>query len=336
MNADDATFIPMAIPVLEADSPPNGSAAESHPNPRARPKSKKKRTVQELLASLRVELKPGRSIPIEDLAGEPDRSEDRQKFESLVTNLLLIRAVLEPLVVRYDPEGGKYRIVAGRRRLAAALEARRRHGEKHKGEPPIFTELPCVELVGPPDVATDVLIAIVENDQRLDEKPLDTARKLKQVKQATKLKDAEIAGLHGISPGTASEMLYAVEMPEEWVRRIEDGENLFKVVREHKTWVKQGGEGASNAAGSQEVTAGGSGDPGTDKGSSGPPSKDGTQRTRPPIEYPDLAWPDDDAGLEFAVRGKGRKTPKLARVIRGVENWLGALKARAEAESGAT
>jgi hypothetical protein len=232
-------------------TPKGGSATE-------RPTKPKKKGVS---VQLNIQLSDTpRPIPIEEIVGEPDREEDQKSFEELVRNLEAVRAVLVPLIVRQDSEHKKYRVIAGRRRFAAALEARLKAQKaaqaKGEPEPDLFATIPCREILGPPDPVVDLAVSMMENHFRKEELPIEKAKKLREVRQLTGLSCESLGEITGLkSKGTVHELLTATEMPEDWIHRCEkevdeDGnvtkkaENLYQVVREYKEWVKAQSEAA--------------------------------------------------------------------------------------------
>jgi len=100
-----------------------------------------------------------RTVPLRDLVPGPNyrRHADPKAFEDLVASVRT-HGVLEPLLVR--PHNGKLEVVAGRRRLAAAKDAK--------------LEVVAVRVTELTD-AQAAEVAIVENLQREDTHPLDEA-----------------------------------------------------------------------------------------------------------------------------------------------------------------
>jgi ParB-like chromosome segregation protein Spo0J len=220
----------------------NGTATEQQRKKSAtRERKNGKKDVQKRFG---VELSETKDLPLESLYSEKDRTDDPKAFEELVQNLLAVKIILIPLIARPQPIGTKdNKVIAGRRRLAAAIEARKRWAKLHPGEPEIFTHIPCRIVTSPPSVTDDLIVAIVENVMRLEERPLDTAKKLKQVKETLGVLDADLADIYGLSRGTVHDLLEAIEMPKDWLERAEDVKdengnvikrgNLFKVHREY-------------------------------------------------------------------------------------------------------
>lgn len=102
----------------------------------------------------------GRMIPIEQL--QPNVDQPRKDHGDLrgLTESVREKGVLEPLLVRYLPESGKYMIISGERRYHAARTAG-------------LAELPCIQK--DVDDAETIELALIENLQRKDLTPFEEA-----------------------------------------------------------------------------------------------------------------------------------------------------------------
>ena len=108
-------------------------------------------------------LRQTRSIPVERLSPgpfQPRRRFDRDELDELAQSIRE-QGVLQPILVRRDPKGEDYQIIAGERRWRAAQQAQ-------------LHEVPV--LVREFDDRTAMEIALVENVQREDLSPLERAR----------------------------------------------------------------------------------------------------------------------------------------------------------------
>lgn len=102
----------------------------------------------------------GRMIPLEQL--QPNLDQPRKDHGDLrgLAESVREKGVLEPLLVRYLPESGKYMIISGERRYHAARAAG-------------LTELPCIQK--DVDDAETLELALIENLQRKDLTPFEEA-----------------------------------------------------------------------------------------------------------------------------------------------------------------
>jgi len=102
----------------------------------------------------------GRMIPLEEI--QTNASQPRKEIGDLqgLTDSVREKGVLEPLLVRFMPESGKYMIISGERRYVAARAAG-------------LGELPCIEK--DVDDAETLELALIENLQRKDLTPFEEA-----------------------------------------------------------------------------------------------------------------------------------------------------------------
>ena len=116
----------------------------------------------------------GRMIPIEEI--EPNAGRPRQEAGDLqaLTDSVRKRGVLSPLLVRFIPESGKYRIISGQRRYHAARAAG-------------LGELPCIEKDA--DDGETIELALIENSHH---KGLTAAEEANAV--------SELAAILGVTP----------------------------------------------------------------------------------------------------------------------------------------
>jgi ParB/RepB/Spo0J family partition protein len=156
------------------------------------------------------------------------RRDEGEKGEVRLRNLgksMKLIGQLCPAIVGPKGPSSKHPVFAGNRRTAAArLEEIR--------------TLRCRIFQGP-DAAIPHVISAVENAHREQEGPWSLAQKL-----AAALKEGfdqkRLAEMFQKSKGAVSDMLYAVtRLPAAYRRRIEKGENLYKVVAEHRRTKKQ-------------------------------------------------------------------------------------------------
>ena len=155
---------------------------------------------------------------------EPDKKQPRKKFSDdaikTLADSIAIHGVLQPIVVRSaasDKDGdntkklleGKYRIVSGERRWRASKLAG-------------LTEIPVVikELTDSEAGA----IMLVENLQREDLNPVETARGLKRLIEEFGLTQEETARIVGISRPNLTNCLRLLSLPDNVLDFIESGD----------------------------------------------------------------------------------------------------------------
>src|SRR5262249_9497369 len=161
-------------------------------------------------------------VPVADLIVTQHRDEGEKGRVRLVNlgRSMRLLGQLYPLIVSLVLAAGKYRVLAGNRRTAAA----RLQG---------IATLRCRVFNGP-DEALPNVIAAVENAHREQEPPWSLAQKLRDALRAG-YDQRHLAEMFQKSKGAVSELLYAaLKLPAAYQRRIEKGENLYKVVAEHR------------------------------------------------------------------------------------------------------
>jgi ParB family transcriptional regulator, chromosome partitioning protein len=148
---------------------------------------------------------------IEEL--HPNRSQPRTRFDDATLNELAQSikdmGVLEPILVRKRAQGGGYEIVAGERRWRAAQRA-------GLHEVPVFvrelTESKAYEA------------ALVENLQREDLNPLETARAFQRLMKDHSHTQESLAQLIGKDRSTVANALRLLKLPESVTDLIESKE----------------------------------------------------------------------------------------------------------------
>lgn len=148
--------------------------------------------------------------PVEDV--HPNRAQPRTRFddaklEELAQSIKSV-GVLEPILVRKRPAGG-FEIIAGERRWRAAQRA-------GLHEVPIFVR----EL----STAAAFEAAIIENLQREDLNPVETARAFSRLIDEQKQSVEKIAQRVGKDRSTVANSMRLLKLPKEVLDRIENGE----------------------------------------------------------------------------------------------------------------
>ena len=142
----------------------------------------------------------GRMIPREEL--QPNASQPRKDVGDLqgLTDSVREKGVLEPLLVRFLPESGKYMIISGERRYLAACAAG-------------LSELPCIEKdVDDPETLE---LALIENLQRKDLTPFEEADGVQALAARFGLTHEEIARKVGKSRSSVTEVLSLRTIPDD-------------------------------------------------------------------------------------------------------------------------
>ena len=154
--------------------------------------------VEEIIARTGAAI--GRMIPLEEI--QPNASQPRKEIGDLqgLTDSVREKGVLEPLLVRFMPESGKYMIVSGERRYLAARAAG-------------LSELPCLEK--DVDDAETLELALIENLQRKDLTPFEEADGVQALAGRFGLTHEEIAKKVGKSRSSITEVLSLRSIPDQ-------------------------------------------------------------------------------------------------------------------------
>ena len=144
----------------------------------------------------------------------PRKDQPRKTFEKEALELLADSiskyGVLQPILVREDGFGGKsYEIIAGERRWRAAKLAG-------------LSEIPAIVVDG--DELKAAQIAIIENVQREDLNPVEEAMAYEALIEKFGLKQDEVAQQVGKSRPAVANMLRLLELPEEALQLLRDGD----------------------------------------------------------------------------------------------------------------
>ncbi len=140
----------------------------------------------------------GKMIPLERI--RPNPNQPRKELGALrdLTHSIREKGVLEPLLVRHDPDEDMYTIISGERRYHAAKAAG-------------LMEVPCIERDA--DTAEMLELALVENLQRKDLNPFEEAEGLSVLAEQFDYTHEEIARRIGKSRATVSEALALLVIP---------------------------------------------------------------------------------------------------------------------------
>lgn len=144
----------------------------------------------------------------------PRKDQPRKTFEKealeLLADSISKHGVLQPILVREDGFGGNsYEIIAGERRWRAAKLAG-------------LSEIPAIVVDG--DELKAAQIAIIENVQREDLNPVEEAMAYEALIEKFGLKQEEVAQQVGKSRPAVANMLRLLELPEEALQLLRDGD----------------------------------------------------------------------------------------------------------------
>ena len=164
----------------------------------------------------------GRLIPVEQLDPNPDQPRVEIGDLAELTDSIRERGVLEPLLVKPGPTGGRWMIIAGERRWRAARAAGLR-------------EVPCIEMEVDDRAVAE--IALIENMQRKDLTAWEEADGLAALSERFGYTHEEIARKVGKSRSSVTEALSIAALPEDirdQCRRADIGAKsiLLQIVRQ--------------------------------------------------------------------------------------------------------
>ena len=147
----------------------------------------------------------GQKVPMDSLI--PNPHQPRQLFEAIDELVASIQevGVLEPLLVRQNPQG--FQIISGERRYRAAVQAG-------------LDDLPCIVL--DVDDAQVLTIALIENLQRQDLSPFEEADGLRALIDRFDYTHEEVAQKIGKARTSVTEALSIAEIPEDLKTKLAD------------------------------------------------------------------------------------------------------------------
>ena len=148
-------------------------------------------------------------IPVGDLDTNPDQPRQTFDDESIAQLADSIRdqGVLQPLLV-VPFNGGRYRIIAGERRYRASRLAG-------------LETLPCI--VKDIDVVRQMEIALIENLQREDLKPLEAAKGIQALMKQCGYTQEKVSTRLGKSRPAVANLLRMLTLPDEVTEMVRDG-----------------------------------------------------------------------------------------------------------------
>ncbi|MCD6361757.1 MAG: ParB/RepB/Spo0J family partition protein [Armatimonadetes bacterium] len=142
---------------------------------------------------------------------QPRHSVNEEALEELTLSIET-HGIVQPIVVRRTSEDEVYQIIAGERRWRAAQRAG-------------LQTVPCI--VHEADERKTLELALVENLQRDDLSPVETAEAMQQLINEFGLTQEQLAEQLGRSRSSVSNMLRLLELPEEMKAAVDAGRISF-------------------------------------------------------------------------------------------------------------
>jgi ParB/RepB/Spo0J family partition protein len=249
-------------------------------------------------------------VPVEQLV--PNKEQARQSERDEETWVELVESirrhgVKQPLLVRPLDGDGKYRVVDGHGRLAAAKEA----GLK---------AVPCMIERALDRESEELRLQYHTNQLREGLRPLDQARLFKRLMKSDGMNQQQVAEFLGVSQSYVSDCVQVLQAPRELRARVDEGTlSAKKAVALMRAQKKQRAKAESAA---DNVTP--SPLPARGKGRAAAPALN---------SYTDLDHCDVTSGLRFSVLGKHKKSPPVENVIVALRRWLSLLELRVKHDS---
>lgn len=150
------------------------------------------------------------TLPVDQIRANPNQPRRRFDADALLALAESIRqdGVLQPVVVRADPDGRGYELVAGERRLRATRLAG-------------LDTIPAV--VRAVDDRASAELALIENLQRADLNPVERALAFRTLADRYQLTHAQIGERVGLDRVSVSNHLRLLELDEEILGMVADG-----------------------------------------------------------------------------------------------------------------
>lgn len=152
------------------------------------------------------------SVNLIDIAEEnvrKDFSFGKDSSDNLIKEHLSKFDLLQPVVVRFDIQTKRYKLLIGRRRFLALQDG----GEKEI--PAVITKLKGAEAEA---------ASLFENLIRKDLSPLEKAKMVKKLVDSTKSGITGVSKKYGLPKSTISEWLSILTLPKQLQEKIESGE----------------------------------------------------------------------------------------------------------------
>lgn len=158
---------------------------------------------------MRIKNIPLHLIDVADENVRKDFSFGEDSHDELMKSHLSKFDLLQPVVVRFDDESKRYKLLIGRRRFLAL------HNKGEKEIPAVVTKLKGAEAEA---------ASLFENLVRKDLSPLEKARMVKKLVESNKSGITGVSIKYGLPKSTISEWLSVLTLPDPLQKRIEKGE----------------------------------------------------------------------------------------------------------------
>ena len=149
-----------------------------------------------------------RIADIEPRRDQPRKTFERESLETLADSIANY-GVLQPIIVRENPDFGTYEIIAGERRWRASKMAG-------------LTEIPAVIFDG--DDLRAAQVALIENVQREDLNPVEEALGYGALIEKFNLTQDQVAKQVGKSRSAITNMLRLLDLPDEVLEMLRAGD----------------------------------------------------------------------------------------------------------------
>jgi ParB/RepB/Spo0J family partition protein len=306
---------------------PNGSGAEPHSNGKAsssaakpppkgkgtkRQKPKPARKTATVAGQLRWEansIPPGDLIVEKEDRTEPDPTDEKaQEKKKRLLGSISAYGIVEPIVVRRHRKAKKYVVIAGRRRLRAALEL----GLK---------DVPCRVLVSDCDDVQETEISMLENAEREGLTPYEWALKFKALSDATGEKTAATT-VYDVTKGTISEDLLLLDdevhqfLDPQQFQLLQRGQISAKVVSRNVRKLKkvQGKPAYEATLAATKAAMNGA-------------------KTKEFHTYKDFTFDDEFTGLSLQTKGRVEKAPSTRDLVESLKRWVMKLEEEGQGET---
>lgn len=163
---------------------------------------------------------PYRELEIDAIERDPNQPRvnfDEEKLQELCESIKTY-GILSPILVRPGKVAGKFKLVAGERRLRAARMAG-------------IASVPALVDQGDDSSGERTLaIQLVENLQRSDLTPLERAHAIGALKESFNLSVREVAERLGISKSMVQRSLEILELPDDLLNALREGASESKIL----------------------------------------------------------------------------------------------------------
>lgn len=156
--------------------------------------------------------KQGFDIELDRIAPDPDQPRKDFPDEEIgeLAESLKVHGQLQPALVRWVEESGKYFLIAGERRYRAALKA-------------ALKTLRCDVYSGALTPGQVLELQVIENAKRKDLKPIEHARTIRRLIDEFGYTTKVVGDRLGMSQGAVSKALAVLDLPEDVQADVESG-----------------------------------------------------------------------------------------------------------------